>query len=136
MINDSHESSGYTSGSRARADSIRAVVDCLFGRHPRPFIVIPACQRWNCVDVLRISERVPCGARGTRLLPRDDESVLIADGKGSQEYSFDERKHHRRPAMPNASVNAAVPVNAFARHRLRQAKRRSWTIELRNGQLP
>jgi hypothetical protein len=30
------------------------------------------------------------------------------------------------PAMPNASVNAAVPVNVFARQRLRYARRRSW----------
>jgi hypothetical protein len=29
------------------------------------------------------------------------------------------------PAMPDASVNAAVPVNVFARHRLRHAQRRS-----------
>src|SRR6186713_2541875 len=30
------------------------------------------------------------------------------------------------PAMPNASVNAAVPVNVFARQRPRYARRRSW----------
>ena len=45
---------------------------------------------------LGVSERVMREARRAQLFPSDDQLVLSAHGKGSEEHSLDERKHHRR----------------------------------------